>query len=62
MLFLKDVQNQWSTFCKEKLRADREIRQREVRAKQLQMMKDMILQQQLMNTAFLTGVKKPLDE
>jgi len=48
--------------------ADREIKQQELRVKQQeqesqqQMMKAMILQQQEMNTAFLTVVKKLLDK
>jgi len=50
-------------FLQEKAAADREIRQQELRAKQQeqesqqQMTKAMMLQQQEMNTAFLSAVK-----
>ena len=55
-------------FLREKAAADREIRQQELRAKQheqesqQQMIKALMLQQQQMNTAFLSVVKKRLDK
>ena len=55
-------------FLREKAAADLEIRQQELRAKQheqesqQQMIKALMLQQQQMNTAFLSVVKKRLDK
>ena len=55
-------------FLREKAAADLEIRQQELRAKQheqesqQQMIKALILQQQQMNTAFLSVVKKRSDK